>query len=58
MKILILSCDTGQGHNSAARAVEEAAGRRSIPCCLANPLSFGGKNRAGSRQTSTTISSG
>lgn len=46
MKILILSCDTGQGHNSAARAVEEAAGRRSIPCCLANPLSFGGKKSA------------
>ena len=28
MKILILSCDTGQGHNSAAHAVEEALKRR------------------------------
>lgn len=25
MKILILSCDTGEGHNSAAKAVKEAA---------------------------------
>ena len=25
MKILILSCDTGEGHNSAGRAVREAA---------------------------------
>ena len=25
MKILILSCDTGEGHNSAGRAVKEAA---------------------------------
>lgn len=25
LKILILSCDTGEGHNSAGKAIKEAA---------------------------------
>lgn len=46
MKLLILSCGTGQGHNSAARAVEEACRRRQIDCVTADPLSFGHKKAA------------
>lgn len=46
MKLLILSCGTGQGHNSAARAVEEACRRRQIDCVIADPLSFGHKKTA------------
>ncbi len=47
MKILILSCDTGQGHNSAAHAVEEALKRRNIACAVVDPLTFGSKKTAG-----------
>ena len=47
MKVLILSCGTGQGHNSAARAVEEALKRRGIECQIADPLSFGRRKTAG-----------
>ena len=46
MKLLILSCGTGQGHNSAARALEEACRRRQIECVTADPLSFGQKKTA------------
>lgn len=41
MKILFLSCSTGEGHNSAARAIMEAAARRAIDCELADPVAFG-----------------
>jgi len=41
-KWLVLSCNTGEGHNSAARAVMEAALEKSIACTLKDPISFGG----------------
>jgi processive 1,2-diacylglycerol beta-glucosyltransferase len=41
MKVLILSCNTGQGHNAAARAVEKIFKERGIDCDLKDTLSFG-----------------
>ena len=46
MKVLILSCDTGQGHNSAARAVFEAFDRRGNVCEMFDPLTLGRKRTA------------
>ena len=40
MKILILSCSTGQGHNTAAEAVREALEARGAECALLDPFSF------------------
>lgn len=40
-RILILSCNTGEGHNSAAKAVAEAAQRAGVEAKLADPVSFG-----------------
>lgn len=40
MKVLILSCNTGQGHNSAGLAVKEELDRRGIPCEMKDALSF------------------
>ncbi len=40
MKILILSCNTGEGHHSAAKAIAEAAEKRGIEWELANPIAF------------------
>lgn len=40
MKFLILSCSTGEGHNSAAHALEEAFGAAGIDCQLRDPVSF------------------
>ncbi len=40
MKVLILSCNTGQGHNSAGLAVEEELRRREIPCEMKDALSL------------------
>ncbi len=40
MKILILSCNTGQGHNSAGLAVKEEFDRRGISCEMADALAF------------------
>ena len=39
-KILILSCSTGEGHNSAAHAIETVLTRQGISCELADPVSF------------------
>lgn len=39
-KVLILTCSTGEGHNSAARALETALRRENIACELADPVSF------------------
>ncbi len=47
MKILVLSCGTGQGHNSAAAAVREAFLRHGHDCVIADPLQFGRKHTAG-----------
>ena len=40
MKVLILSCNTGQGHNSVSQAVQEAFEARGVPCRTADSLSF------------------
>ena len=32
MKVLILSCNTGEGHNSCAAALEEECRNQNIPC--------------------------
>lgn len=40
MHILILSCSTGQGHNSAALAIKEAVERRGDTCEFHNALLF------------------
>lgn len=44
MKILILSCDTGCGHNSAAAALADELERRGIEHTVFDPLTLGGKN--------------
>lgn len=40
MKILILSCSTGEGHNSAAYALKEAFERYDAECSIVDPVSF------------------
>ena len=40
MKILLLSCNAGQGHNSAALAVKEALESRGVDCVMKDTLSF------------------
>ena len=39
-KILILTCSTGEGHNSAARAIETVLRKRGVQCELADPVAF------------------
>ena len=41
MHVLILSCNTGEGHNSAGRAIKEYFLSQNIPCEMADTLSFG-----------------
>lgn len=43
MKVLILSCGTGEGHNSAALAIKEELEKRKIDCVLKDALSFGNR---------------
>ena len=43
MKILILSCYTGEGHNSAAFAVKEALEQLGVTCVIADPVLFRSK---------------
>lgn len=50
MKVLILSCNTGQGHNSAAAAVKEALEERGAICEILDPLTFASR-RSASRAT-------
>lgn len=40
MKTLILSCNTGQGHNSCARAIKEYYDRAGESCAVEDALSF------------------
>lgn len=40
MKVLILSCNTGQGHNTAGKAVKEEFMRRGISCTMLDALRF------------------
>ena len=39
-KVLILTCSTGEGHNSAAKAVETALKKRHVSCVIRDPVSF------------------
>lgn len=39
-KVLILSCNTGQGHNSCAQAIQAYFEERSVPCDIQDALSF------------------
>ena len=43
MKILILSCNTGGGHNTAARAIKEVFDSCGDECEIKDALSFGGQ---------------
>ena len=43
MKVLILSCNTGQGHNTAARAVMDELIRRGVQCEMRDALAFAGE---------------
>ena len=43
MKILILSCNTGGGHNSAAKAIKEAFDEKKHECNIMDVLAFGGQ---------------
>ena len=40
MKLLILTCSTGGGHNSAARAIAQAAGENGCVCTIVDALRF------------------
>ena len=40
MKVLLLSCSTGEGHNSAAHAVLNALENRGAECELSDPVAF------------------
>lgn len=40
MSTLILTCDTGEGHNSCARAIKEVYDSNGIPCEIINPVRF------------------
>lgn len=40
MRVLILTCNTGEGHNSAARAIKEAFDSADIYCEIADSLAF------------------
>lgn len=45
MKILILSCSTGEGHNSAAKAVRDALTVRGAECVFMDPIIFKSEKR-------------
>lgn len=40
MKVLVLSCSTGEGHNSAAYAIAEALEKSGAKCVLSDPVGF------------------
>ncbi len=42
-KILLLTCGTGEGHNSAASAVAEALGAQGVETVRRDPISFAGE---------------
>ena len=43
MKVLMLSCNTGQGHNTAARAVMDELEKRGVQCEMRDALAFAGE---------------
>lgn len=44
MKAIVLTCNTGQGHNSAGKAIQEEFQRRGGSCEVVDALSFLGKH--------------
>lgn len=52
MKVLILSCGTGEGHNSAAYAIAEALTKQKIEYELVDPIAF--KSEKAKRMVSAT----
>ena len=40
MKILILSCNNGGGHNAVAAALKERFSERGDDCCIVDAMSF------------------
>jgi processive 1,2-diacylglycerol beta-glucosyltransferase len=40
LKILLLTCNTGEGHNSASAAIQDVCAQRGISCDTADALSF------------------
>ncbi len=46
MKVLILSTGTGEGHNSAGKAILEQFQKRGIPCDMADVLKFASEKAA------------
>ena len=40
MATLILTCDTGEGHNSCAKAMKEVYDANGVPCEIINPVRF------------------
>lgn len=46
MKVLILSTGTGEGHNSAGKAILEQFQKREIPCEMADVLAFASQKAA------------
>lgn len=44
MKVLILSCNTGEGHNSAARAIRNHLIEQDIDCTITDTLSLAGES--------------
>ena len=44
MKVLILSCNTGAGHNACARAIQEELTERRLPCDIRDALAFVSKD--------------
>lgn len=52
MKVLVLSCSTGEGHNSAAKAVMEALALKGAECEFIDPISF--KSEKMMRRVSST----
>ena len=45
MRVLILSSDTGEGHNSAAKATKEALENRGCECSIVDTMSFRGSRQ-------------
>ena len=46
MKLLILSCNTGEGHNSVAKALKEQFDADRVECQIMDTLSFGFKGQS------------
>lgn len=44
MKVLLISCGTGEGHNSAAKAVMETLTQKGVECELIDPISLKSDN--------------